>query len=87
MDRTVMPCGTVVTTITAVKSKPGRPLPLGLNIGTAAQTVIPSRTGRLMGVSVYSTAALEVENLNSWCKEIGSVFIFHCGGVTVPKQE
>ncbi|KAF6740002.1 C2 domain-containing protein 2 [Oryzias melastigma] len=24
MDRTVMPCGTVVTTITAVKSKPGR---------------------------------------------------------------
>ncbi|KAJ3589656.1 hypothetical protein NHX12_010499 [Muraenolepis orangiensis] len=27
MDRTVMPCGTVVTTITAVKSKPGRPLP------------------------------------------------------------
>uniref|UniRef100_A0A8P4K636 C2 calcium dependent domain containing 2 n=1 Tax=Dicentrarchus labrax TaxID=13489 RepID=A0A8P4K636_DICLA len=32
MDRTVMPCGTVVTTITAVKSKPGRPLPLGLNI-------------------------------------------------------
>ncbi|XP_071754437.1 C2 domain-containing protein 2 [Centroberyx gerrardi] len=32
MDRTVMPCGTVVTTITAVKSKPGRPLPPGLNI-------------------------------------------------------
>ncbi|KAI4813869.1 hypothetical protein KUCAC02_003090 [Chaenocephalus aceratus] len=30
MDRTVMPCGTVVTTITAVKSKPGRPLPLRL---------------------------------------------------------
>ncbi|XP_041864325.1 C2 domain-containing protein 2 [Melanotaenia boesemani] len=28
MDRTVMPCGTVVTTITAVKSKPGRPPPL-----------------------------------------------------------
>ncbi|KAL7848513.1 hypothetical protein AOLI_G00232310 [Acnodon oligacanthus] len=27
MDRTVMPCGTVVTTITAVKSRPGRPLP------------------------------------------------------------
>lgn len=33
MDRTVMPCGTVVTTITAVKSKPGRPLPLGLSTG------------------------------------------------------
>ncbi|KAM9456085.1 C2 domain-containing protein 2 [Clarias gariepinus] len=26
MDRTVMPCGTVVTTVTAVKSRPGRPL-------------------------------------------------------------
>uniref|UniRef100_A0A672NVW4 C2 domain-containing protein 2-like n=1 Tax=Sinocyclocheilus grahami TaxID=75366 RepID=A0A672NVW4_SINGR len=26
MDRTVMPCGTVVTTVTAVRSKPGRPL-------------------------------------------------------------
>ncbi|XP_029923970.1 C2 domain-containing protein 2 isoform X2 [Myripristis murdjan] len=35
MDRTVMPCGTVVTTITAVKSKPGRPLPLGLNIDSS----------------------------------------------------
>ncbi|KAJ8342559.1 hypothetical protein SKAU_G00324870 [Synaphobranchus kaupii] len=31
MDRTVMPCGTVVTTITAVKSKPGRTLPPALN--------------------------------------------------------
>lgn len=29
MDRTVMPCGTVVTTVTAVRSKPGRPLPPG----------------------------------------------------------
>ncbi|XP_072515209.1 C2 domain-containing protein 2 [Salminus brasiliensis] len=27
MDRTVMPCGTVVTTITAVRSRPGRQLP------------------------------------------------------------
>uniref|UniRef100_A0A3Q3IIY2 C2 domain-containing protein n=1 Tax=Monopterus albus TaxID=43700 RepID=A0A3Q3IIY2_MONAL len=35
MDRTVMPCGTVVTTVTAVKSKPGRPLPLGLNTAVA----------------------------------------------------
>lgn len=35
MDRTVMPCGTVVTTITAVKSKPGRLLPLALNTGIA----------------------------------------------------
>lgn len=37
MDRTVMPCGTVVTTITAVKSKPGRPLPPGLSLGTQLQ--------------------------------------------------
>ncbi|XP_068577312.1 C2 domain-containing protein 2 [Cebidichthys violaceus] len=39
MDRTVMPCGTVVTTITAVKSKPGRPPPLGLNIDSAQKAV------------------------------------------------
>ncbi|XP_067463507.1 C2 domain-containing protein 2 isoform X2 [Thunnus thynnus] len=38
MDRTVMPCGTVVTTITAVKSKPGRPLPL-LNIDSTQKAV------------------------------------------------
>lgn len=36
MDRTVMPCGTVVTTVTAVKSKPGRPLPLN-NTGKAVK--------------------------------------------------
>ncbi|XP_040908048.1 C2 domain-containing protein 2 [Toxotes jaculatrix] len=40
MDRTVMPCGTVVTTITAVKSKPGRPLPLGLSIDPAQKAVV-----------------------------------------------
>ncbi|AWP00477.1 putative C2 domain-containing protein 2 [Scophthalmus maximus] len=40
MDRTVMPCGTVVTTITAVKSKPGRPLPLGLNLDPTQKAVI-----------------------------------------------
>ncbi|XP_031166548.1 C2 domain-containing protein 2 isoform X1 [Sander lucioperca] len=39
MDRTVMPCGTVVTTITAVKSKPGRPPCLGLNIDPAQKAV------------------------------------------------
>lgn len=39
MDRTVMPCGTVVTTITAVKSKPGRPLPVGLSIDTSQKVV------------------------------------------------
>ncbi|XP_066555637.1 C2 domain-containing protein 2 [Amia ocellicauda] len=31
MDRTVMPCGTVVTTVTAVKSKPGRSPPSALS--------------------------------------------------------
>ncbi|XP_030010555.1 C2 domain-containing protein 2 isoform X1 [Sphaeramia orbicularis] len=40
MDRTVMPCGTVVTTITAVKSKPGRPLPLGLNIDPVQKATV-----------------------------------------------
>ncbi|CAB1442638.1 unnamed protein product [Pleuronectes platessa] len=40
MDRTVMPCGTVVTTVTAVKSKPGRLLPLGLNMDPAQKPVI-----------------------------------------------
>ncbi|XP_058484116.1 C2 domain-containing protein 2 isoform X1 [Solea solea] len=40
MDRTVMPCGTVVTTITAVKSKPGRPFPLGFNIDPAQKPVV-----------------------------------------------
>ncbi|CAJ1064716.1 C2 domain-containing protein 2 [Xyrichtys novacula] len=48
MDRTVMPCGTVVTTITAVKSKPGRPLPPGLTIDPAIKVVSnkPKLTGR-----------------------------------------
>nr|XP_057943240.1 C2 domain-containing protein 2 isoform X2 [Doryrhamphus excisus] len=39
MDRTVMPCGTVVTTITAVKSKPGRPLPPGLSIDSSQKAL------------------------------------------------
>lgn len=39
MDRTVMPCGTVVTTITAVKSKPGRPLPAALSIDTCSKVM------------------------------------------------
>ncbi|KAM6970674.1 C2 domain-containing protein 2 [Aplochiton taeniatus] len=41
MDRTVMPCGTVVTTITAVKSKPGRLLPSGLNLEPSAKPPVP----------------------------------------------
>lgn len=50
MDRTVMPCGTVVTTVTAVKSKPGRPLPPGLSLGTEKSTQLlmnMSRTSAL----------------------------------------
>ncbi|XP_056140801.1 C2 domain-containing protein 2 isoform X2 [Lampris incognitus] len=43
MDRTVMPCGTVVTTITAVKSKPGRPLPPGLSLEPALKAT-PSKS-------------------------------------------
>lgn len=39
MDRTVMPCGTVVTTVTAVKSKPGRPLTVGLSVDTCQKVV------------------------------------------------
>ncbi|XP_060911913.1 C2 domain-containing protein 2 isoform X1 [Labrus mixtus] len=48
MDRTVMPCGTVVTTITAVKSKPGRPLPPGLTIDPAVKSasIKPKLSGR-----------------------------------------
>lgn len=40
MDRTVMPCGTVVTTITAVKSKPGRALPPGHSLGTERRAAL-----------------------------------------------
>nr|XP_046159713.1 C2 domain-containing protein 2-like [Oncorhynchus gorbuscha] len=44
MDRTVMPCGTVVTTITALKSKPGRPVLPGLNITQQTTSNPPSGT-------------------------------------------
>lgn len=54
MDRTVMPCGTVVTTITAVKSKPGRPLPPGLSLGTELQKSFER-----------SAADLHVQHLNT----------------------
>ncbi|XP_068188097.1 C2 domain-containing protein 2 isoform X2 [Antennarius striatus] len=61
MDRTVMPCGTVVTTVTAVKSKPGRPLPLGLSTDPAQKAVANkpklserrvSEQGSMMGAPV-----------------------------------
>ncbi|KAL0994386.1 hypothetical protein UPYG_G00121530 [Umbra pygmaea] len=45
MDRTVMPCGTVVTTITAVKSKPGRPLLPGIGSNTSQQTPLKPPNG------------------------------------------
>ncbi|XP_034035011.1 C2 domain-containing protein 2 [Thalassophryne amazonica] len=41
MDRKVMPCGTVVTTVTAVKSKPGRSLPPpGLNADPSQKAAV-----------------------------------------------
>ncbi|XP_059208314.1 C2 domain-containing protein 2 [Centropristis striata] len=46
MDRTVMPCGTVVTTITAVKSKPGRPLPLNLDPAQKVVAIKPKLSER-----------------------------------------
>ncbi|XP_031712786.1 C2 domain-containing protein 2 isoform X1 [Anarrhichthys ocellatus] len=56
MDRTVMPCGTVVTTITAVKSKPGRLPPLRLNIDPAQKAVAVksklSEQASMMGATV-----------------------------------
>nr|XP_046178854.1 C2 domain-containing protein 2-like isoform X1 [Oncorhynchus gorbuscha] len=45
MDRTVMPCGTVVTTITAVKSKPARPLLPGLSKNPTQQTPMKPPSG------------------------------------------
>ncbi|KAJ7996746.1 hypothetical protein DPEC_G00240220 [Dallia pectoralis] len=45
MDRTVMPCGTVVTTITAVKSKPGRPLLPGPGANTTQLTPLKPPIG------------------------------------------
>uniref|UniRef100_A0A4W5NHA9 C2 calcium dependent domain containing 2 n=1 Tax=Hucho hucho TaxID=62062 RepID=A0A4W5NHA9_9TELE len=45
MDRTVMPCGTVVTTITAVKSKPARPLLPGLCKNPTQQTPLKPPSG------------------------------------------
>ncbi|XP_029526932.2 C2 domain-containing protein 2-like isoform X1 [Oncorhynchus nerka] len=45
MDRTVMPCGTVVTTITAVKSKPARPLLPGLSKNPTQQTPLKPPSG------------------------------------------
>ncbi|KAK6322393.1 hypothetical protein J4Q44_G00071850 [Coregonus suidteri] len=51
MDRTVMPCGTVVTTVTAVKSKPGRLLLPGLSINTTQQTPSNPPSGTMSKVS------------------------------------
>ncbi|CAL8277884.1 unnamed protein product [Arctogadus glacialis] len=43
MDRTVMPCGTVVTTITAVKSKPGRALSTSIST-ESTQKATPTKS-------------------------------------------
>ncbi|KAK2828837.1 hypothetical protein Q5P01_019871 [Channa striata] len=67
MDRTVMPCGTVVTTITAVKSKPGRPLPLGLNIDTVQKAVAnkPKLSERRVSEQVSGLGATVSKALSS----------------------
>uniref|UniRef100_H2RZ19 C2 calcium dependent domain containing 2 n=1 Tax=Takifugu rubripes TaxID=31033 RepID=H2RZ19_TAKRU len=56
MDRTVMPCGTVVTTVTAVKSKPGRPLPPGPILVVPAKSKLSGRRvseqASMLGTSV-----------------------------------
>eukprot|EP00066_Takifugu_rubripes_P026585 XP_011615851.1 PREDICTED: C2 domain-containing protein 2 isoform X1 [Takifugu rubripes] len=56
MDRTVMPCGTVVTTVTAVKSKPGRPLPPGPSLDSV-QKVVPAKS-KLSGRRVSEQASM-----------------------------
>ncbi|XP_028323036.1 C2 domain-containing protein 2 isoform X2 [Gouania willdenowi] len=52
MDRTVMPCGTVVTTITAVKSKPGRALPPHLELTPKAMVSRPKLSERRVSEQV-----------------------------------
>uniref|UniRef100_A0A3Q0R4E8 C2 calcium dependent domain containing 2 n=1 Tax=Amphilophus citrinellus TaxID=61819 RepID=A0A3Q0R4E8_AMPCI len=61
MDRTVMPCGTVVTTITAVKSKPGRPLPL--NIGTLVERRVSEQVSMLGGTVSKALSSSDTELL------------------------
>ncbi|CAL8266817.1 unnamed protein product [Merluccius merluccius] len=77
MDRTVMPCGTVVTTITAVKSKPGRPLPTALSSDSYQKTTptksklserrvseLPSAVGGAMVSKTLSSSDTELLMLN-----------------------
>ncbi|KAM9846553.1 C2 domain-containing protein 2 isoform 2-T2 [Aulostomus maculatus] len=67
MDRTVMPCGTVVTTITAVKSKPGRPLPPGLSIDSSQKAVAnkPKLSERRVSEQSYMLGATVSKALSS----------------------
>ncbi|KAM3600694.1 uncharacterized protein V6R79_000840 [Siganus canaliculatus] len=67
MDRTVMPCGTVVTTITAVKSKPGRPLPPGLSLDPVqkANTIKPKLNERRVSEQASMLGATVSKALSS----------------------
>ncbi|XP_037126424.1 C2 domain-containing protein 2 isoform X1 [Syngnathus acus] len=67
MDRTVMPCGTVVTTITAVKSKPGRVLPPGLSIDSSqrALTLKPKISERRVSEQMSMLGATVSKALSS----------------------
>lgn len=65
MDRTVMPCGTVVTTITAVKSKPGRPLPLNIDPAQKVAVSKPKLTERRVSEQTSMLGATVSKALSS----------------------
>uniref|UniRef100_A0A1A8PXP1 C2 calcium-dependent domain containing 2 n=2 Tax=Nothobranchius rachovii TaxID=451742 RepID=A0A1A8PXP1_9TELE len=66
MDRTVMPCGTVVTTVTAVKSKPGRPVPLlGTDPGLKQVDSKPKLTERRVSEQASMSGATVSKALSS----------------------
>ncbi|KAJ8266650.1 hypothetical protein GJAV_G00133040 [Gymnothorax javanicus] len=66
MDRTVMPCGTVVTTVTAVKSKPGRTSSTALNGETPSKAPPMSKlAGRRVSEQVSVSGATVSKALSS----------------------
>ncbi|XP_019118994.2 C2 domain-containing protein 2 isoform X1 [Larimichthys crocea] len=65
MDRTVMPCGTVVTTITAVKSKPGRQLPLNIDPAQKAVANKPKLSERRVSEQASMMGATVSKALSS----------------------
>ncbi|TKS83798.1 C2 domain-containing protein 2 [Collichthys lucidus] len=65
MDRTVMPCGTVVTTITAVKSKPGRPLPINIDPAQKAVANKPKLSERRVSEQASMMGATVSKALSS----------------------